>query len=200
MRRREWKKAFRVLSVLPVPFLALIIFFVLFSGSGEVKLSGDEIGKDLQDLPTLDGQTVEPKNLPTLESYTDVVDKNVFSSTRERPTVRYTPVGSSGSGSTSSSDYVLVGVVLAGTSQNSSAVIRNGGKGAKTKSYSTGDDIDNMVVEEIMYDRVVLRQGDKETILELKPRDDEKTAAPRKLKASPKNKSRESKRKARPKD
>jgi len=198
MRRREWKKAFRILSFLPVPFLVLVIYFILFSGTGEVELAEDEIKDGIEKLPTVEIVSPEHGNLPSLETYTDVVERNVFSSSRKKPSVRYSPSGNSGGGTTNSSDYTLLGVLVTGGNQNSTAVIRKGGKGGNANSYRAGDDIDNMVVEEILYDRVVLRQGDKETILELKPRNEEKTAAPKKLAPAPKNRPRDSQRKMSP--
>jgi len=200
MRRREWKKAFRNLSVLPVPLLVFIIYFIFFSGGGDIDLTGDETPGSIEKLPAVDVQLTGSDNLTTLEGYTDVVEKNVFSSSREKPSVRYSPSGSSKQGSTGNSDFVLLGVVVTGGNQKSIAVIRNGGEGGNTSAYSAGDDIDNMVVEEILYDRVILRHGEKETILELKPRDDEKKSAPTKLKPTPSKSSRESRRKARPKN
>ncbi len=194
MKRREWRKVKRILTILPAFFLLLIVYFVFLARIGGVGVTGEEMEGTEVEIPTADTGFTDTDSILPIEQFTDIIDKNVFSSTRERPTVRYSPRGSSGSSPTVSGEYVLLGVVVAGNG-NSIAVIRKGGKGGEENSYGAGDDIDNMVVDEILYDRVILRQGEKETILELKPREEEKTKRPSKVNIPKKSRPRESQRK-----
>lgn len=186
MKRRDWRRELRILSVPPILFLALIVYFGIISDGGDLAKNDFISVEGSRELPTVEVNSSGPESLFALDHYTDIVEKNVFSSSRKRPSVRYSPRGSSSTGTSVPGEYVLLGVMVSG-GDHSTAIIRKGGKGGETKSYKVGDEVDNMHVEEIMYDRVILRQGEKETILELKPRDDEKLKRP-KPKATPKRK------------
>lgn len=175
---------------------ALIIAAGLFVGGGDVTIPEEELEKELAVSATSDSIGKGPAKHASPRDYREVVEKNVFSVSRTRPSSRYTPTGGSADGSSGPADYTLLGVIVAGGGEQSMAVIRRGGQGGEVKAYKMGDDIDNLVLEEISYDRVVLRQGESERVLELKPRDDEKASLPTPVRTPPKSRPREGKKNA----
>ncbi len=189
MKRTDWRKPLRSLSIAPFILILFIVWVALFSGNRDVGFDVYDDQIEVAEIETPEKPEVGDSEVPPLVEFEDIAEKNVFSSSRERPSVRYSPEGRARGSTTVSGDYVLLGVVVSGN-ETSTAVIRKGGQGSDAEAYKLGDDIDNMVVEEIFYDRVILRQGEKETILELKPREDEKKRRPAKLQPSPKSRTR----------
>ena len=189
MRKTEWGKSIRILSATPVLILVLIGYVAFIMGKGDVSPPSSGIQAEMEKLEVPDNVDIENGRDRFLTDYTQIVEQNLFASSREEPSVRYSPEGRTNGSTTVSGDYVLLGVVVTGDDQ-SLAIIRKGGKGVEEKAYKIGDDIDNMVVEEIFYDRVILRQGEKENILELKPREDEKAKLPVKVPPTPQSRAR----------
>jgi type II secretory pathway component PulC len=185
VKNKKWNKVLHVLSVLPLVLVALILGAGLFVGGGDLPAPAEEAGEAVP-VPAGDdslGEDGGPQAF-TPGDYREVVEKNVFSVSRRRPASRYTPAGSGGDSPSGPVDYTLLGVIVTGGEQGI-AVIRRGGQGGEVKTYKSGEYIDNLVLEEVFYDRVVLRQGETERILELKPRVDEKASLPTPVKTPP---------------
>jgi hypothetical protein len=190
VRRRELTGLFRILTAMPIPIVVLILYFGLTSpGADEASLEVLEQEVAVE-VPEVSVDSLGGYAAPPLDEFVDIVEKNLFSSSRKRPSVRFSPKGSRGDGSMVSGEYDLLGVVVAG-GERSVAIIRKGGRGGASKAYKVGDDIDNMVVEEILYDRVILRQGENEKVLELKPREEEKGRRPETVKPTSKKSKRD---------
>lgn len=190
MRKRNWNKLLRVLSALPLLLFAVFLAMSIFLGGGPVTLPEEDLTDDLTAPSSSDSVEKGEPVLVLPGDYRDVVEKNVFSSSRRRPTSRYTPSGTGSDGSMGPADYTLLGVIVTG-GEHSLAVIRRGGQGGEVKTYKLGETVDNLVLEEIFYDRVVLRQGEDEKVLELKPREEEKASLPAPPKTPPKSRPRE---------
>jgi hypothetical protein len=183
VKNKKWNKLLNILSILPLVLVALILGAGLFVGSGDVPVPA-ETGEEIP-VPSASDSLAENDN-GTFASgdYRDVVEKNLFSVSRRRPATRYTPAGTGGDSPSGPVDYTLLGVIVTGGDQGM-AVIRRGGQGGEVKTYKSGDYIDNLVLDEVFYDRVVLSQGETERILELKPRVDEKASLPQPVKTPP---------------
>ncbi len=137
------------------------------------ELTSSETQVKLEDFPAL---IVKEKTQGDGDNYSNIVDRNLFSSDREPPSSRSrSEPGGSGDeeGTTSFEGLELVGTVLS-DEERSVALIRKGGVQGEVKPYRLRDDVEGMELREIYYDRIILSKSGKEIVLLLEPRDRER--------------------------
>ncbi len=153
--------------------LAILLVYQIFRPLDLPVMTEERSDEKITTFPSLN---IEEKDGWIRSNYNSIVDLNLFSSDREPPSKRATPLTEdNGEGSVAYEGYELIGTVLS-DEERSFALIRKGGIRGETESYRLRDDVGGMELQEILYDRVILTKNGREIVLLLQPREEEKKA------------------------